>query len=254
MTAGAVTGRPRRDGIMRLRRAAWYHPEWPVVLVALACWAALLMLHRAAGQPATHPHALPHTGPDANGWLAAQGTWLLMAAAMMLPSALPAVRHVAMNSKWRRRQRAAAVFVVSYLAVWMLFGVVAVSLARWVSGPGGGDTGWPLTATMALAAAWELTYAKRRWLRACHRTIPLPPDGLKADAACARFGQRYGWACIGAGWALMLPMAVAGHTSLLLMVVLTIIVAAEEVLVKGTRLVGWAALVLLLAAAVAAVR
>jgi predicted metal-binding membrane protein len=103
-----------------------------------------------------------------------------------------------------------------------------------------------------VAAGWELTAAKRRCLRACHRTLPLPPDGWKADAACARFGLRYGWACLGACWALMLAMAIAGHASLLLMLVLTVIVVAEEGLVKGTRLGRAAALVLVVAAAMVA--
>jgi hypothetical protein len=42
----------------------------------------------------------------------------------------------------------------------------------------------------------------------------------------------------------MRPMAIAGHASLLLMVVLTAIVVAEEGLVKGSRLGGMAALIL----------
>jgi predicted metal-binding membrane protein len=181
---------------------------------------------------------------------AGQGTWLLMASAMMLPSALPAARHVALNSRWRRRQRGGAVFAGAYLAVWLLFGLVAVSLARLARLPEG--AGWPLAAALAVAAGWELTAAKRRCLRACHRTLPLPPDGWKADAACARFGLRYGWACLGACWALMAPMAIAGHASLPLMV-LTVMVVAEEGLAKGPRLGRPAALVLVAAAAVAVV-
>jgi hypothetical protein len=51
----------------------------------------------------------------------------------------------------------------------------------------------------------------------------------------------------------MLPMAVAGHAGLALMLVLTAVATAEEVLVKGTRLTRAAALVLLAAAALAAI-
>src|SRR5260370_32693636 len=79
--------------------------------------------------------------------------------------------------------------------------------------------------------------------------MPLAPDGPSADAACARGGARYGWAGVGASWALMLPMAVAGHTRLAVMLLLAVIVGAEEVLVKGTRLVWGAALALVAAAA-----
>lgn len=266
MSARAAATRPRSSAPDRVRRTAWHHPEWTVALVAVACWAVLVALHLRGGgvvagraQGATHATAMHHAAmhraagqpPEgAGGWLAAQGTWLLMAPAMMLPSALPAARHVALNSRWRRRQRGGAVFTGAYLAVWLLFGLVAVSLTRLARLPEG--AGWPLAAALAVAAGWELTAAKRRCLRACHRTSPLPPDGWKADAACARFGLRYGWAGLGACWALMLAMAIAGHASLLLMLVLTIIVVAEEGLVKGTRLGPAAALVLVAAAAMVA--
>lgn len=276
MSARAGGGRPGRSVPGRLRRAAWHHPEWMLALVAVGCWAMLVTLHlrgqvdpmamdptamdhTAMHHAAMDPTAMHHTamhhaaGPPpagTGGWLAAQGAWLVMTPAMMLPSALPAARHVALNSRWRRRQRGSAVFATAYLAVWLLFGLVAVSVARLVKLPEGG--GWPLAAALAVAAGWELTATKRRCLRACHRTVPLPPDGWKANSACARFGLRYGWSCLGACWALMLPMVIAGHASLVLMVVLTAIVVAEEGLVKGARLRRPAALVLVAAAAVAA--
>jgi predicted metal-binding membrane protein len=267
VSARAGGGRPGRSVPGRLRRAAWHHPEWMLALVAVGCWAMLVILHlRGQMDPtamdptmamdhATMDHAAMHhaAGPPpagTGGWLAAQGAWLVMTPAMMLPSALPAARHVALNSRWRRRQRGSAVFATAYLAVWLLFGLVAISVARLVKLPEGG--GWPLAAALSVAAGWELTATKRRCLRACHRTVPLPPDGWKANAACARFGLRYGRSCLGACWALMLPLAIAGHASLVLMVVLTAIVVAEEGLVKGARLRRPAALVLVAAAAVAA--
>jgi predicted metal-binding membrane protein len=263
VTAVPGAGRPR---LGRLQRTAWRHPEWTVALVALACWASLAALHAHGwGLPDGHGSGAAHSATDhtamhhaatrssaehTGSWLAAQGNWLLMAPAMMLPSALPAARHVALNSRWRRRQRGSAVFVATYLAIWLLFGLVVVSIAGWAHVPTGAN--WPLVLALVVAAGWELTAVKRRCLRACHRTVPLPPNGWKADAACARFGLRYGWSCFGACWALMLPMAIAGHASLL-MVVLTAIVVAEEGLVKGTRLGRAAALVLVAAAAMVAI-
>jgi len=258
----------------RLTRVRWHHPEWTVALVAVVAWVVLAELHRqgwgpfgshaaaSAIVPAGH-EAMHHAGHQAgaagtaaaaapgSSWLAAQGGWLLMAAAMMLPPALPSVHRVAMYSKWRRRQRAGVAFVAAYLAVWGLFGLLAVSVARWAGVPAG--AGWPLAAALVVAAAWELTPSKRRWLRACHRSPALPPDGWKADLGCVAVGLRYGGACVGACWALMLPMVVAGHAGLALMAVLAVVAAAEEVLVKGTQLTRTAALVLLVAAALAAI-
>jgi predicted metal-binding membrane protein len=284
VTTATATLRPSAPG--RLSRVAWYHPEWIWTLVAVVSWVLLVLVHvrgwslfgdthtgvqpadpatttGVAGDAAMHHTAMNHAAMDhaampaeaphhmgahSGSWLSAQGDWMLMATAMMLPAALPMAQHVAMSSRWKRRQRAAAVFVGTYLVVWLLFGVVVVSIARWAPLPTGAE--WPLVAVLLVAAAWELTPAKRRWLRACHRTYPLPPDGWKANAGCVRFGLRHGQASVGSCWALMLPMAIAGHLSLLLMGLLTLIVVAEEVAVKGVRLVKIAAPVLVVAAAV----
>jgi predicted metal-binding membrane protein len=267
VTTLPATGHRRQRPLARLQRIAWHHPEWTVALAALACWASLATPYLADGELTAHAAMLPMPAHPAMlpmpahaamqpmpahpaGWLAGQGGWLLMAGAMMLPLALPPARHVALNSRWRRRQRAIAVFVAAYLAVWLLFGVVAVSAAMWAHLPS--SVGWPLALTLVAAAGWELTPAKARCLRACHRTVPLSPDGWKADAACARYGLRYGRSCLGACWALMLPMAIAAHAAVPLMALLTTIAVAEGVLAKGTRLGEAAALVLLTTAFVAA--
>lgn len=220
-----------------LERAAWRHPEWPAAAVAAAAWAALFLLPGAEGGAA---HA--HHG-EAAPWFTGLPSWLLMATAMMVPAALPAVRYVALTSLWRRRRRAVALFVVAYLGVWSAFGMFALLAV------GGVDGALVLAIVLAVAAAWELTPWKRRSLRACRLIDPLPPRGPKADAACVGAGLRYGARCVAGCWALMLAMAVAGHTSLLLMALLTVLVTAEKLVPRGARL-GRPASVVLLAAAV----
>ncbi|GIM91835.1 hypothetical protein Ato02nite_036280 [Paractinoplanes toevensis] len=223
MTAASATTLPGR-----LRRARWYHPEWTVAVVAAAAWTLTIVApgHGGAG-------------------------WAVMAAAMMLPPALPAVRRVAMSGKWARRGRAAAGFAAAYLAVWALYGTVLLACVRWSQVPAHADG--PLVAALLTAALWELTPYKRRWVRAGHRTPPLPPDGWRADRACLLAGLRHGGASVGACWALMLPMTVTAHLHLPLMILLTAIAVAEESLVKGTRLTHASATALLLAALVIAV-
>jgi predicted metal-binding membrane protein len=262
----AIGNRPRGHVLSRITWARWHHPEWSLGFVVLASWAMLVLLHPggwfrlgghamdatgSTGMPGMMPEMPGMPGMPAMasavsgsgmGWATRQGDWLLMAVAMMLPSALPMVRHVELNTRWSRRQRSGALFAGSTLAVWALFGLVVVSLTGWM--PAAQQDVRPLVGALVLAAAWELTPAKRRSLRACHRTSPLPPNGWKADTACIRSGLRYGMACVGACWALMLCMAIAGHAGLSLMFVLTIIVVAEEVLMIGTRLGGRAALLL----------
>jgi predicted metal-binding membrane protein len=240
---------------LRIRRAAWTHPEWAVALVALSSWAVLVLVHdagpidaHAAGATAgAHVHTMngmlePTSAHPAVPWTVRQGVWMLMTAAMMLPSSLPTVRLLAMNSLWRRRLRAGLTFVVALLGVWFVFGLILISVATAFRVPAGNDL--VVGTVLLVAAGWELTQAKRRSLRACHRTVPLPPCGWRATRGCARFGIQYGLACVGACWALMLPMALAGAHRLFLMLLLTAVVVAEEGLERGTRLTRVAAPVL----------
>ncbi len=106
------------------------------------------------------------------GAVVAVAMWTLMAVAMMLPTALPAVRHVAANSLRRRRPRAMATFAAVYALIWVAFGVLLLAASQaWA----GFDRTAVAAAALALAAAWQLSAAKRRAVRDCHRPSPLPP-------------------------------------------------------------------------------
>ena len=168
--------------------------------------------------------------------------WIVMAAAMMLPTGLPAVRHVARNSLRWRQQRAVGVFVVTYLAVWTIFGVVALSVALLCSkAAGSGSEQGPILLAGALAAAglWQLTPHKQRFLRACHRTVALPPRGWRANAACARFAFRYGSACLGSCYLLMGAMAFVHSAHLLWTALLTAVIAIETFRTIKSRDLRW---------------
>jgi predicted metal-binding membrane protein len=198
-----------------LGRASWRHPELAAAGVAAGAW-ALLVAHSLQ----------PHPWPEP--YVAALSGWVVMAAAMMVPGALADVRRVALASMWHRRQRTIAIFLASYVCVWVGFGAVAIGFVDW--------TGLVAGVALLLAAAWELSSTKWRAVRRCHLVEALPPRGLQADAACGRAGLRYGWRCIVACWPLMLAMAAAGHQALPLMALLTAIVAVEKIAVRSARL------------------
>ncbi|MFD6227660.1 DUF2182 domain-containing protein [Streptomyces sp. NPDC060232] len=234
-------------------------------LAAVAAWIAVIALTVTAavhgGRPAApasvgeapHHHVTPShaahaahavPGPGAFGGLA---MWALMCVAMMLPAALPALAHVGENSLRRRRQRAMAGFAAVYLAVWTGYGALLLALAPlWSRLPGDA----PLAGALALASGWQLTARKRRALRDCHRSSPLPLSGLRALAGTGRFGLRHGGACLRSCWALMLVMAVAGGGPGMLgwMAALTGIVVAERFARTPTRAADLAAAALAAAA------
>ena len=157
---------------------------------------------------------------------AALTDWGLMAAAMMLPVAVPAARHVAQNSLRRRRRRAVAELLAGYLAIWIAFGPLALAAisatSRFVA------PAFVLAGTLVLAAGWQMSPWIKTFRRRCHRTVPLPPTGLPADVGAVRFGLRHGAACAGVCWPLMLVAAVLLHAGIVWMVVLAALIAGQR--------------------------
>jgi predicted metal-binding membrane protein len=244
-------------------RAFWvrlrWRPEWPYLVVVLLAWVALLAgagghfgAPATAGDPPTaqlapaeheHHHATPaapaspprHAGHGAGSLPAALAGWTLMSVAMMVPVVLPAVRHVGLNSLRRRRQWAMFLFFAVYVGAWAAFGVLALAGQRLALGAIGIDARLLLACTLAVAAGWQLTRIKRRSLLACRRTVPLPPVGRRADTGCARFALRQSRRCTASCWALMAVMVAVQQATVLWMLSLTTLMAAEELTRPGRR-------------------
>jgi predicted metal-binding membrane protein len=134
------------------------------------------------------------------------GLWVMMMAAMMLPGAVPAVTT---HAQATGRMGAAAVFVVSYLAVWSLVGVGVYALYR--------PHGTRAAAAIAIAAGvYELTPTKRHFRRCCR------------DRAGSGLG--FGLSCVGSSIALMLLLVAIGVMSLTWMIVIAVLIVAQKVL------------------------
>lgn len=173
-----MAGRPH------LRRLAWRHPEWWTLVLSAGAWISMFRPH------AHHAHPLT--------------SWLVMTLAMMLPMVVDPVRTTAERSLWRRRHRAMALFLFSYVGCWMLAGLAASFIT--ISHP------FAPAIAFSLAGAWQLTRFKRLSLVACHRTRPLAPRGWRADRDCLLYGATIARSCVTSCWALMLACSLAGHS------------------------------------------
>src|SRR5690348_8963377 len=137
-----------------------------LALAGLAWWSTA---ERMAGMDAG-----PGTDLGALGWFL--GVWLVMMAAMMLPSASPVVALYASMARSRSLKRS-LLFVGGYLIVWGAMGAAAYGtfqLGRDVLGGdltwrGGGR--WLAAGVLLTAVAYELTPLKEACLRRCRTPL-----------------------------------------------------------------------------------
>jgi predicted metal-binding membrane protein len=170
--------------------------------------------------------------------------WSVMMAAMMLPSAVPAVLD-AVDLALRSREAlwAALIFVIGYLAIWVGFALVATGLQWGLDALGLlfdnmaiHDTG--IAAGLLIAVGlYQLTPWKQHFLRHCSATTECARAGGRMVAAnVLGQGARYGISCLGCCAALMALMFVGGPMSALWMAAIALWVLAEKSLRFGGHL------------------
>jgi len=128
------------------------------------------------------------------------GMWSAMTAAMMLPSAAPALV--------RGRGRGAAFAALGYLAVWLVAGLVGYAAYRVLPAI-------PWWTLVAVGLAYELTPAKRAALGRCRRP--------------AHSGFAHGVDCVVCCAGLMLVLAGVGLMSIAWMVAVGVVILAQKV-------------------------
>jgi predicted metal-binding membrane protein len=217
------------------------YPEWPASALVCVAW-CIVVSEFDTLRVFDHPET-----PMRHGGL---GRWMVMTVAMMGPAALAGVRHTAVSSLSWRRGRAILEFASAYLAQWVLFGAAMLGLLSALRIAPGWNT---LAIVLAIAAAWQLTPLKKRCLRDCHRSIPLPPTGWRADRAALKFGLLNGLACVGSCWGLMLVMTVVPSGHLWWSIALTAVVTTERMLERPYRATRRHAFGLALAASIASI-
>ena len=174
-----------------------------VFAVAGVAWAAMVHHSRMAGMDMG-------LGPIESFAV----TWVVMMAAMMLPSAIPVVLEFARTAEGRRGWPVATgVLAVTYLGVWLIFGVgyAMYTAARmpWPNQPLVVGLAFALAGAYSVSPIKRASQARCRELCALHGPLPF---NLMRSAAVA--GARYGWSCLGCSAALMVAMVLIGMSSL----------------------------------------
>ena len=132
---------------LEVRRWLLRHPESVASILVGVAWLWLVSIELRGASVGGHAgmpmmqgmpgmDMTPETAP-LPGIANPIGWWVLMSVAMMGPAALAGVRHTGLNSLRWRRGRAMAEFAVAYLAVWAIFGAVALAFVAALPGAPG---------------------------------------------------------------------------------------------------------------------
>lgn len=197
-----------------------------LALAAAGWWSAIDQMHGMDEGP--------WTGLGTLGWFL--GVWIVMMAAMMLPSAIPAVTTYAGLAK-DRTSLAPLFFVAGYLAVWAAAGLAAFGVAAaggrvsdgFLAWERGGR--WAAGATLLLAAAYQLTPLKEACLTRCRVPITfLLGSWRPGRRGGLRMGLTHGAWCAGCCWALMAALFALGVMSVAWTAFVAALIALEKIL------------------------
>lgn len=203
----------------------------------LLAWMALDMSHPVAQlmMPESKSWSM------ANLW-AILFMWVIMMAAMMLPSALPTVMTFARLCERDREHRRFLAFVGAYLLVWIGFSVAATAL-QWclqfeeLLNPMIVSTSVGLNGSLLLiAGVYQFSPLKRVCLAHCRTPLGfLLGEWRTGILGAFIMGLRHGGFCLGCCWALMALLFVGGVMNIAWIAALSIAVAIEKMAPYGDK-------------------
>ncbi len=164
--------------------------------------------------------------------------WWLMMIAMMLPSAVPAILLYARVRDIRGGDGAIAqtwVFLAGYLAVWLLFSVIAAGAQLLATGPSMRlHDRYAEGVTLVAAGIYQLSPLKEACLRRCRTPAQFLSRHWRSGwTGAVRLGVLHGADCVGCCWMLMALLFVGGVMNLWWIVGLTAIVTVEKLMPLG---------------------
>jgi predicted metal-binding membrane protein len=203
-------------------------PWIAVAALAVVAWAVTIVLARDMGNgPGTMGLAL----------LPFLGLWVVMMAAMMLPSVAPVgvlwTRLIAGATTGLGRVARMAMFLGGYLLTWAVVGIVAFAA---LAGAGRLLTAAPLAARwlgvaiFITAGIYQFTPWKDWCLRRCRSPIGalMYYLGFRGRSRDLRVGLHHGATCAGCCWGLMIVLVAVGVMNVAVMAALGVVIFAEK--------------------------
>jgi predicted metal-binding membrane protein len=234
--------------------------------LALLCAGAWAYILGGAGMPSTstsgmtgmsHMSAMPDmtaaasnaepTLADARDFLLGVLMWWSMMIAMMAPSASPMVLLYARVARTTRGSNGERVlshtgwFVAGYLAVWLMFSLLATLLQHGLTRVSmlspetlSVANHWFVAGVLILAGLYQLSPVQDVCLSHCRAPASFLAQHYRPGAIGAlRLGELHGSYCVGCCWLLMALLFVGGLMNLAWIAALTVLVAAQKILPGG---------------------
>jgi len=164
--------------------------------------------------------------------------WVLMIAAMMLPTTYPVLGIFRVMTRARRdARRLLALVVAGFFGAWFAFGLLAHGLDGAVAWLGGRslwliEHGWAAgAAVLAAAGLFQFSALKYRCLDECRSPLGFVLNrwqGLAPGREALRLGVAHGLFCVGCCWSLMFVQFGVGLGSLGWMLVIGTLTAIEK--------------------------
>ena len=220
----ALAGRPLQAVPPRQLALPWI----AVGAAAAVAWVATVALYREMGN-----------GPGTMGLtlLPFLGLWVVMMAAMMLPSVAPVAvlwtRVISGTSVGPGRVARLSTFLGGYLLAW---GVVGAAVFAALIGTGRLLTAsptaakWLGVAIFVAAGIYQLTSWKDWCLRRCRSPVGalIYYAGFKGHGRDLRVGLHHGATCAGCCWGLMIVLVAVGVMNVAVMAALAAVIFAEK--------------------------
>lgn len=169
-------------------------------------------------------------------WTLLTLNWGLMLVTMMAPTLIVPVSYLYERNFRHQRARSIACFVIGYVMVWLLAGII-LTLAHLLVHLWAPQSVWPLIMSVLLALVWQSSPAKQLCLNRSHNHYELSAFGLAADRDALGFGLYHGFWCVGSCWALMLIPMLTSQGHFIAMVAVTIVMIGERL--EGPRRLKW---------------
>lgn len=214
-------------------------PPFPVLItITLLGWVVMLLqghhlgisahLIASEGNGYSHISQALHTNLNFHSLTLMGWYWLIMLVAMMSPVLAEPMRHVWLRSLARRRWSAIILFLIGYISIWMLAGMVLMLAAHLLELIAGDKWLVAFGPALVLVVVWQVSPWKQVCLNQCHWTPGLSAFGLAAVRDSLYYGIVKGFWCIGTCWALMLLPLTSVHAHLALMAATSFIIIFER--------------------------